>query len=136
VVSSGLWVPLAAACAWEAVGFIADALVPRLPFERRFDVPARTMAPEYAKLSPEVRAFLMVRALVVLRMVVTTFAVGVGMFVGEWLGAIAIVVVLVALKTAVAMMVEASWQIDGDKRIADRLVVQKKVARKPKPRPI
>jgi hypothetical protein len=44
--------------------------------------------------------------------------------------------VLVALKTAVAMMVEASWQIDGDKRIADRLVVQKKVARKPKPRPI
>jgi hypothetical protein len=117
VVSSGLWVPLAAACAWEAVGFVADTALPRLPFQRRFDVPVRSMAPEH---SPELRAFLMVRALVVLRMLVTTFAVGVGMFVGELLGAIAIVVVLVVLKTAVAMIVEASWQIDGDKRIAER----------------
>lgn len=127
VVSSGLWLPLAAALAWEAGSYIADAVLPRLPLQTRLRAPARHMGVEFKPLSPELRAFLHVRAWVVLRMIVTVLAVGIAMPFGDVLGVVAIVVLLVALKTLVAVLVEAGAIVDLERRQA---------AANPNPRPM
>lgn len=118
VVSSGLWLPLTAALIWEIGSYCADVVLPRLPLKRRLRAPARHMGAEFDPLSPELRAFLHVRAWTVLRMIVTVLAVGVGMVLGEILGAIAVVVLLVALKTLVAVIVEAGAIVDVERRRA------------------
>jgi hypothetical protein len=86
VVSSGLWIPLAGAAAWEFGSFLIDTILPRLAKSR---LPARglDMVAEPAALLPETRVFLYVRGMVVIRMLVTVIAIGTGMFVGDLLGA-------------------------------------------------
>ena len=111
VVDAGLWIPLAFACAWEAVSFTADVL---LPLTGRFETPARAIAPAYRSLSRELQAFLYVRAFVVLRMIVTALAVGAGIFVGQLFGIAGIAVLLVLSKTAVAVFLEAGAIVDAE----------------------
>ena len=116
VVGSGLWLPLAGICAFEAFGFIADVVLPRLPLARRFRVPMRPVGPEWAALSGELKAFLHARAFVVLRMIVTALAVGVGLFLAEFFGLMALVVLLAAAKTAVGVLIEAGAIVDAERR--------------------
>jgi len=118
VVSSGLWLPLAVVVVWEAIGFIGDVVLPRLPLANRFQVPLRPIGREWSKLSGELQAFIYVRAFVVLRMLVTVLAVGIGIMVSDTLGIIPIVVLLVGLKTAVAVLLEAGAIVDAEKRAA------------------
>src|SRR5262245_14120332 len=119
VVSSGLWLPLAAVCAWEAISFTADVVLPRLPLARPFQTPARPIGREWSHLSRELQAFLYVRAFVVLRMLVTVIAVGVGLVLAGFLGLIALIVLLVTCKTAVGMLLEAGAIVDAEKAKQD-----------------
>jgi uncharacterized protein DUF6498 len=114
VIDAGLWLPLAFVCAWEAASFAADVVLPALPLARRFSVPTRPIAAAYRALSPELQAFLYARAFVVLRMIVTVLALGVGIFVGPLLGIVGLGVLLVVLKTAVAVFLEAGAVVDAD----------------------
>src|SRR5262245_61706997 len=66
IVGTGLWLPLACVCVFEAASFAADVVLPRLPLARRFSVPARPVAAAYRTLSRELQAFLYVRAFVTL----------------------------------------------------------------------
>jgi hypothetical protein len=116
VVASGLWLPLAFVAACETLSFVADVVLPRLSLARRFQAPRRPINKAYASLSGELQAFLYVRAFVVLRMIVTVLGVGIGLFLAQGLGAIAPAVILVVLKTAVAVLLEFSAGIDIDKR--------------------
>jgi len=115
VVSSGLGLPLALVCAWEAISFTADVVLPRLPLARPFQAPLRPIGAEWSQLSRELQAFLYVRAFVVLRMIVTVLAVGVGLFLAGFLGLIALVVLLVGFKTAVGVLLEAGAVADAEK---------------------
>jgi hypothetical protein len=114
VIDTGLWLPLACLCAWEAVSFAADVVLPRLPLSHRFGVPSRPIAAAYRALSPELRAFLCVRAFVVLRMIVTVLALGIGLFVAGPFGVFGLGVLLLLLKTTVAVFLEAAAVIDAD----------------------
>ncbi len=116
VVSAGLWMPLAFVTAWEAISFFADVLVPRIPFERRFQAPERPINPDYSKLSRELQAYLFVRAWVVVRMVILVFGVPVGLLLAPWLGALAVVAMLATLKTAVAVLVEMADGVDAKRQ--------------------
>ena len=74
--------------------------------------------PGYAGLSRELQAFLFVRAFVVLRMVVTVFAVGIGFVLLGGFGVIALAVMLAIVKTAVAVFLEAGATVDEETRLA------------------
>ena len=78
--------------------------------------------PAYRALSPELQAFLYVRAFVVLRMIVTALGLGIGVFVGQLFGIAAIAVLLVLSKTAVAVFLEVGAMVDADDEAKRRAV--------------
>lgn len=114
VVSSGLWIPLAAVTAWEALGFLGEVALPRIPGLRELRPAPRPMAPEYAALSRELQDFLYARAWVVLRMVLTVIGIGFGLVLAQLFGAIALVLVLVVTGTAVGVILEAGAAVDAE----------------------
>jgi hypothetical protein len=120
-VTSGLWAPLAFVTAWEAISFTADVLLPRLPFKRRFQAPTRPIHPGYSSLSRELQAYLFVRAWVVVRMLILVFGVPLGLVLARSVGPVAVVAMLVVLKTGVAVLIEIAEAVDADKREAQTL---------------
>jgi hypothetical protein len=124
VVAPGLVWPLAFVSAWEAISFVADVLLPLLPFKHRLQAPTRPINPEYAHHSRELQAYLFVRAWVVLRMVVMVFGVGLGLLFAPFAGTIAVVIILVALKTTIAVLIEIAEGVDADKRAVQVLLMR------------
>lgn len=118
VVSSGLWIPLAAVAAWEALGFLGDVVLPRIPALRDLRPAPRPMAPEYATLSRELQDFLYARAWAVLRMVLTVVGIGFGLILAQLFGVIALVVVLIVTGTAVGVVLEACAVVDAERAAA------------------
>ncbi len=118
VIAPGLAWPLAFVSGWETISFIADVLLPLLPFKHRMQASARPINPEYAHHSRELQAYLFVRAWVVLRMVIMVFGIGLGLFFAPFAGTIAVVIMLVALKTSIAVLIEIAEGVDADKRAA------------------
>jgi hypothetical protein len=116
VLTSGLWLPLGLVAMWEAASFVADVVLPRLPLRYRIEAPRRPIAKAYASLSRELQAFLYVRAFVVLRMIVTVLAVGIGLFVAGGFGLVVLAVILLVCKTAVAVLLEVGAAIDAGAR--------------------
>jgi hypothetical protein len=114
VVSSGLWVPLALVAVWETLGYLADAVLPRFSVLRAY-FPGREVGAQWDRFGADLSAFVYARALLVLRMIVTVFGVGIGVIFSKGLGVIVVVLLLVAFKTAVAVFVEAGAVIDADK---------------------
>jgi hypothetical protein len=116
VVGTGLWLPLTAVCLWEAGSFIADAVLPRVRLGTTFRAPPRPVGTAYGALSAELQAYLYVRAWVVLRMVLTALGVGIGMIFSQAFGVLTLIVLLVFLKTSVAVALEAFAIADEEKR--------------------
>jgi hypothetical protein len=113
IVSSGLWMPLALVCAWEALSYVADVVLPRA-FGCRLGVPR--VGAEWAGLSDELKAFLYARAFLVLRMIVTVLAIGPAMIFAVHIGVGVLVVALFVLKTVVAVFLEAGAVVDSERK--------------------
>ena len=119
VISSGLWVPLALVAVWEALAYLADAVLPRISALRAY-FPGREIGQRWDRFGPDLSAFVHARALVVLRMILTVVGVGIGFIFSKGLGVIAVVVLLVVLKTAVTVFLEAGAIVDAEKAKAKR----------------
>ena len=112
VISSGLWVPLALVAIWAGLSYLNDVVLPRLPFFPGHWA-IRFRRGELARLSPDLQGFLYERAIVTLQMVVIAIAFGLGVLFSAFFGVAAVVVLLVGLKTAVAVFLEAGAVVDA-----------------------
>jgi len=77
-----------------------------------YDCPRRIGA-EWAHLVPDLQAFILVRAQVVLWMIVKVLGVGIGFVSSEGFGVVGVAVLLVVLKTAVAVFLQAGAIVDA-----------------------
>jgi hypothetical protein len=111
VVSSGAWLPLAVVALSAAAGYLVDMLAPRLPLLREI-FPKPRIGAEWAHLAPELQAFILVRAHVVLQMIVTVLGVGIGFVFAQGFGVILVALLLVSAKTAVAVFLQAGAVVD------------------------
>ena len=122
VVGAGLWVPLGAVVFSAACGYLIDMLTPlltaRLPALADY-LPKRRIGAEWQHLAPELQDFLIVRAHVVLQMIVTVFGVVAGFVFSQGFGVVVVALLLVAVKTAVAVFLQAGAVVDA-RREAER----------------
>ena len=122
VVATGAWVPLGIVVFSAAGGYVFDMLAPlltrRLPALADY-LPKRRIGAEWQHLAPELRDFLIVRAHVVLQMIVTVFGVVAGFVFSQGFGVVVVALLLVAVKTAVAVFLQAGAVVDA-RREAER----------------
>jgi hypothetical protein len=116
VVATGAWVPLGMVAVPAAVGYLVDMLAPHLPLLAQHLPPRRIGAP-WRHLAPELQDFLLVRAHVVLQMIVTTFGVVAGFVFSGGFGVVVVALALVALKTAVAVFLQAGAVVDAQREV-------------------
>ena len=112
VVSSGAWMPLVVVVVSASSGYLVDMLAPRVAFLRDV-LPKPRIGAEWAHLAPDLQAFILVRAHVVLQMIVTVLGVGIGFIFAQGFGVIVVALVLVGLKTAVAVFLQAGAVVDS-----------------------
>jgi len=112
VVSAGLWVPLGMVAFSAAFGYLVDMLAPHVPLLADH-LPPRRIGAQWTHLAPELQDFLLVRAHVVLQMIVTVFGVIAGFIFSGGFGVIVVALALVALKTAVAVFLQAGAVVDA-----------------------
>ena len=112
VVSSGAWFPLAVVVVWAGCGYLIDLIAPRMPLLAD-NLSRRRIGAEWAHLVPDLQAFIFVRAQVVLQMIVTVLGVGIGFVFSDGFGVVGVAVLLVGLKTAVAIFLQAGAIVDA-----------------------
>lgn len=114
VVSSGAWIPLAAVAVLALGEYLIDMLAPRVTLLDGI-VPKRRVGAEWAQLAPDLQAFVFVRAHVVLQMIITVLGVGAGFVFSQGFGVVVVALLLVGLKTAVAVFLAAGAVVDAKK---------------------
>ena len=104
--------PLGIVVLSTSFGYLADMLASGVPALAGY-LPKRRVGAEWAHLAPDLQAFIQERAHVVLQMIVTVLGVGIGFVFSQGFGVILVALLLVGLKTAVAVFLEAGSVVDA-----------------------